>query len=169
MTKKNEGRPESVHDVHFCREVRISYGPKKKAAAISGARAAYELAKKIIDPNADREHFAAVYLDAKNVPLAWRIVAIGTVTSCLVHPREVFRPAMHVGAAACFVLHNHPSGERTPSSEDMQVTTRLFQAGELLGIRVLDHLILGGRGYYSFAECGRLLPGSSPEEDRIFA
>ena len=169
MTKKKEGRPESVPDVHFCREVRLSYGPKKKAAPITGARAAFELAKKIIDPNADREHFAAVYLDAKNVPLGWRVVAIGTVSSCLVHPREVFRPAIHLGAAACFVLHNHPSGDKTPSTEDMQVTTRLFQAGELIGIRVLDHLILGGRSYYSFAECGRLLPGSQPEEDRISA
>ena len=166
MTKKNEGRPESVH---YCREVRLTYGPKKKAAAISGARAAFELAKKIVDPNADREHFAAVYLDAKNIPLAWRVIAIGTATSCLVHPREVLKPAIHVGAAAFFVVHNHPSADKTPSSEDMQVTSRLFQAGELIGIRLLDHLILGGRGYYSFAESGRLLPGSAIDDDRLCA
>ena len=162
----NEGRDPSVH---YCREVRLSYGPKKKAAQISGSRSAFELAKKIIPKGADREHFAAVYLDAKNVPLAWRVIAIGTVSSCLVHPREVFRPAVHVGAAACFVLHNHPSGDRTPSPEDLQVTSRLFQAGELLGIRLLDHLILAGPGFYSFADSGRLLPGSGAEEDRISA
>ena len=86
--------------IHYCREVKISYGPMKKAAAITGAREAFELARKTIDPCADREHFAAVYLDAKNIPLAWRVIAIGTISSCLVHPREVLRPGLLVGCSA---------------------------------------------------------------------
>ncbi len=147
--------------IHYCREVKISYGRKKKAEAISCAASVHRLAKKIIDPNADREHFAAIYLDAKNVPLAWRVIAIGTLSGCLVHPREVFRPGLIVGAAAIVVIHNHPSGELTPSSEDLKVTQRLAAAGELLGIRVLDHLILGSTGYFSFAERGHLSSGAS--------
>ena len=145
-----------VADFHYCREVRLSYGPKKKAEAISGAKAAFDLARKIVSPSADREHFAAAYLDGKNVALGWRIIAIGTVSSCLVHPREVFRPALILGAVSVLVFHNHPSGDRTPSAEDMQVTARLAEAGELLGIRMLDHLILGGTEYYSFADAGRI-------------
>ncbi len=157
--------------MHYCREVKISYGRKKKADPISCAASAHRLAKKIIDPNADREHFAAIYLDAKNVPLAWRVIAIGTLSGCLVHPREVFRPGLIVGAAAIVVLHNHPSGELTPSAEDLKVTQRLDAAGALLGIRVLDHLILGSTGFYSFAERGHLNPGKavSLDDERISA
>ena len=149
---ENEGRDPSIH---YCREVRLSYGPRRKTSAISGARSAFDLAKRIIDPNADREHFAAIYLDSKHVPLAWRVIAIGTATACLVHPREVFRPAIHVGATACIVVHNHPSGDKTPSAEDSNVTKRLSRVGELLGIPLLDHLIIGGSEFFSFNESGR--------------
>lgn len=162
----NQGRDPSVH---YCREVRLSYGPKKKAQPISGSAAAFELAKKIVDCNADREHFAAIYLDAKNVPLAWRVIAIGTVSSCLVHPREVFRPALMVGAVGVVAFHNHPSCDITPSSEDVAVTERLLRAGDLVGVRLLDHLVVGGQRFFSFAEAGRLLPGTSIDDDRASA
>lgn len=150
--------PREDPSIVYVREVKISYGRKKKAEAVSSAASAHRLAKKIIDPNADREHFACIYLDAKNAPLAWRVIAIGTLTGCLVHPREVFRPALIVGAASVICLHNHPSAELTPSPEDLQVTQRLREAGDLMGVRVLDHLILGGAGYFSFADRGHLAP-----------
>ena len=154
--------------IHYCREVKISYGRKKKAEKICGSAAGFELAKKIIDPDADREHFAAIYLDAKNTPIAWRVIAIGTLSGCLVHPREVFRPGLIVGAAAIVVV---PSSECSPSPEDLQVTRRLSSAGDLLGIRVLDHLILGGKSYYSFADRGHLPQGltAPADEPRISA
>ena len=161
MSENNSQDP----SLHYCREVKISYGRKKKADPISCAVTAYRLAKKIIDPNANREHFAAIYLDAKNVPLAWRVIAIGTLTGCLVHPREVFRPALIVGAAAIVVIHNHPSGQLSPSPEDLQVTDRLRDAGDLMGIRLLDHLILGGSGYFSLAERWHLSPGIVSSRD----
>jgi DNA repair protein RadC len=73
-------------------------------------------------------------------------------STALVHPREVFRPAVRLGAAALVLVHNHPSGDPSPSSEDVALTERLRQAGELLGIRVLDHVVIGQGGYASLAE-----------------
>ena len=144
----------------YVREVKISYGPRKKSTRITSSQSAFELAKKIIDTNADREHFAAIYLDAKNNPIAWRVIGIGTLTGCLVHPREVFRPALVVGAAAVVCIHNHPSGELTPSVEDIKVTNRLRQAGDLVGLKLLDHLIIGDGDYRSMADRGHFFPGN---------
>jgi DNA repair protein RadC len=82
-------------------------------------------------------------------------ISEGSLGASLVHPREAFRPAIREAAAAVIFLHNHPSGDPTPSSEDRQVTGRLRDAGELLGIPVLDHVIVAADGYYSFADDGR--------------
>ena len=101
-----------------------------------------------------RERFIAIYLDAKYRPIAVHDVSTGTATASLVHPREVFGPALQLAAAAIVVAHNHPSGDPTPSTEDRQVTDRLRQAGELLGVQVLDHLVIGDGRYYSFASEG---------------
>jgi DNA repair protein RadC len=79
-------------------------------------------------------------------------VSIGSLQSSIVHPREVFRSAVRVAAAAIIVAHNHPSGDPQPSCEDRAVTTRLQEAGALLGIQLLDHLVLGESSFYSFAE-----------------
>ena len=80
------------------------------------------------------------------------------MTASLVHPREVFRPAIQESAAGLICIHNHPSGDPGPSSEDREVTRRLARAGEILGVRILDHVIVAERGYYSFSEAGDL-PG----------
>jgi DNA repair protein RadC len=99
-----------------------------------------------------RERFAAVYLDARHRPLAVHTAHVGTANSSLVHPREVFGPAVALAAVAVVVAHNHPSGDPTPSAEDRQITERLQQAGELLGVPVLDHVVFGELRYFSFAD-----------------
>lgn len=101
----------------------------------------------------DREQFVVVALDGKNQMLGFHVVSIGTLTASLVHARECFKVAILANAAAIIVMHNHPSGDPTPSVEDVAVTRRLEQAGEILGVRVLDHIVLGdGNAYMSFAD-----------------
>lgn len=103
-----------------------------------------------------KEHFRALYLDVRRRLLRVETVSIGTLTSSLVHPREVFSPAVEASAAAVVVGHNHPSGDPEPSPEDLALTRRLRQSGEILGIELLDHLILGRGRYVSLKERGLL-------------
>jgi DNA repair protein RadC len=97
----------------------------------------------------DREHTLAVLLDTRNRVIGINTVSVGTLNSTLVHPREVFKPAILANAASIILAHNHPSGDATPSSEDLALTQRMAQAGEILGIRVLDHLVLGEHGTFT--------------------
>ena len=92
---------------------------------------------------AAEERFIVVFLDARNRVTGSQIVSIGSLNASIVHPREVFRAAILHGAAAIILGHNHPSGDPTPSSDDMELTRRLVKSGELLGIEVLDHVIIG--------------------------
>ncbi len=103
-----------------------------------------------------REIFKVVLLDAKNAMLKEVTVSEGSLTLSIVHPREVFSLAVREAAAGVIFLHNHPSGDPTPSPEDRQLTDRLVAAGHLLGIRVLDHVIIGDGRYVSFADEGWL-------------
>ena len=102
----------------------------------------------------DREHFVVLALDARNRPIGCNTVSIGTLSASIVHPREVFKFAILANAAAVILAHNHPSGEVSPSPDDIELTRRLVQAGEIMGIEILDHLILGGQGYCSLKEQG---------------
>jgi DNA repair protein RadC len=106
----------------------------------------------------DQKHelFKVVLLDAKNMVLKEATVSEGSLTLSIVHPREVFALAVRESAAAVIFLHNHPSGDPTPSLEDRQLTDRLSAAGTVLGIRVLDHVIIGDGRYVSFADQGWL-------------
>ena len=97
-----------------------------------------------------------VLLDQKHHVLRDERVSLGTLTASLVHPREVFAPAIRESAAAVAFLHNHPSGDPTPSREDRELTRRLAEAGRLMGIPVLDHVIIGEGGFVSLAEEGLL-------------
>jgi len=97
---------------------------------------------------ADREHCLVIMLNGKNRITAINTVSIGTLTSSLVHPREVFKPAILTNAASIILAHDHPSGDPMPSEDDLNITCRLKAAGELLGISVLDHIIIG-YSYYS--------------------
>lgn len=94
----------------------------------------------------DQEHFAVLLLNAKNRLVAVNTVSIGTLDECITVPRDVFKAAILLGAASLILAHNHPSGDPTPSSADLAVTDRLCDAGRLLGIPVLDHLIVAGTG-----------------------
>ena len=103
------------------------------------------------------EVFRVVHLNGKNRMLCVEEVARGTLTACLVHPREVFGTAVHLRAAGIIAVHNYPSGDPTPSMEDNKITTRLKEAGKILGIKLLDHIIVGQEDYYSFADDGVLV------------
>lgn len=102
------------------------------------------------------ESFYAVLLDGAHQILAVKLITRGLTNRTMVHPREVFRPAIEGNAVALIVFHNHPSGCNTASPEDIEVTRRLHEAGELLGIPVLDHLIISRNGFFSFTEGGLL-------------
>lgn len=102
----------------------------------------------------DREKFAVMYLDTKNQPNALEIISIGTLNASLVHPREVFKGALLVNAASIICVHSHPSGDPTPSSEDIAITDRLVKSGQILGLDVLDHLVLGDGTFISLKEQG---------------
>ena len=103
-----------------------------------------------------KEHFLAFYVNARSQLVHAETVSIGTLSASLVHPREVFAPALSCTAAGVIVAHNHPSGDFSPSPEDRDATRRLQRSGELLGIPLLDHLIVSERGFFSFKEQGGL-------------
>jgi DNA repair protein RadC len=113
--------------------------------------------------DAPAEEFHIVLLDARHRVLRSVLTSQGTLTASLVHPREVFRPALREAAAALVLVHNHPSGDPTPSTEDREITRRLARAGALLGIPVLDHVIVADRGYASLRERGELAPGADTD------
>lgn len=96
-----------------------------------------------------REHFLVLLLNARHEVVARETVSVGSLNASIVHPREVFRPAVVASAAATVLVHNHPSGDPEPSEEDLAITKRLVQAGELIGISVLDHVIVAARGVVS--------------------
>lgn len=103
----------------------------------------------------DRERFITLALDGKHRVLGIDEVSVGTLTESLVHPREVFKALILANAKAFICAHNHPSGDPEPSAEDLAVTQKLRDAGTLLGIALLDHVILGRETYYSFQASGR--------------
>ena len=104
----------------------------------------------------DREAFLVAYLNTKNEPTAIHTVSVGTLNSSLVHPREVYKGALLTNAASVILAHNHPSGDPTPSKEDIELTSSLAGTGKVLGIPVLDHLVIGDGLYYSFKEHSNL-------------
>jgi DNA repair protein RadC len=102
------------------------------------------------------EEFHLLVLDAQHRVTRDLLITRGTLTSSLVHPREVFRAAIAEAAAGVVVVHNHPSGDPAPSADDRQVTRQLVEAGRLLDLPVYDHVVVGGDRYFSFAEAGLL-------------
>lgn len=93
--------------------------------------------------NPDVENLVVVFLNTRRRPIGWQIISTGTLDTLLVHPREVFKPAIVINAAAIILAHNHPSGDPTPSEADIKVTRDLIRAGQLMKIELLDHVILG--------------------------
>ncbi len=99
-----------------------------------------------------KEHFCEILLNTKNHIIGWQVISVGSLTASVVHPREVFAPAVLHHAAAIIVAHNHPSGDPTPSKEDIQVTQRLVKAGKIMDIQILDHIIIGDNNFVSMKE-----------------
>ena len=103
-----------------------------------------------------KEHFAVLLLNTKNHVLAMPVISVGTLSASIVHPREVFQAAISHAAASMILVHNHPSGDPTPSSEDIAVTRRMVEAGKVMDIPVLDHIILGDDKFISLKEKGMI-------------
>ncbi len=101
-----------------------------------------------------QEYFYCVYLDTNKVVIKEKLLFIGTLDYSVVHPREVFKEAVSVSASSIICVHNHPSGNVIPSRNDFSITKRLIEVGEMLGIKVIDHVIIGSEKYYSFFENG---------------
>ncbi|TAA73138.1 RadC family protein [Planococcus salinarum] len=126
-----------------------------KERSVKSPEDSYNLLKFFLE-NRDREHFIVISLDIKNQPVSINVCHVGSLNASIVHPREVMKSAILSNAASIIVGHNHPSGNCTPSPEDHQVTKRLKEAGEIIGIELLDHLILGDDSYLSFKQEGYL-------------
>lgn len=131
---------------------RVVGAPRPEQPVISSPADVYDLMRGRL-AHLDREHFVVLLLDTKNHLIASPAVSVGTLSSSIVHPREVFKPAVKAGAANIILTHNHPSGSVRSSTEDRTVTNRLVEAGEIFGITVLDHVIIGD-GYLSMKESG---------------
>ncbi len=133
---------------------------RHKIAQISGkplqcAEDVYEYSSQRLLSN-DKEYLLAIYLDSKSRVVKDEIISIGTLNASLIHPREVFKSAIKESANSIIVVHNHPSGDSTPSEEDEKITECLFEAAEILNIPLMDHVIIGNENYYSFKSNSRL-------------
>jgi DNA repair protein RadC len=135
--------------------VRASRQQIKPRYLIEHSSHAYQLVKDILE-NEKREVFTAIFLDTKGFLITHEVISIGSLSQTLVHPREVFYSAIRHKAASLIVSHNHPSGDSTPSSQDLKLTQTLLEASRLLGIPLKDHLIIGKNTYLSFKDQGLL-------------
>ena len=114
---------------------------------ITSPNDAVEIGRRFLE-NSDREQLLELCLNTKNQPVALNVVSVGSLNSSIVHPREVFKPAILSNAATIILYHNHPSGDPTPSSEDINITNRLKECGKLMGLELMDHIIIGSDGSY---------------------
>lgn len=141
-----------LYEDHFIREIRVNYYPtQSKRFAIRGPDDIACLVRSVLTENS-REHFVAIYLDGAHQVASYSIISIGSANVTVVHPREVFQRAVLTGAISIVISHNHPSGVITPSKEDLAITKRLKDAGDILGIAVLDHVIVTATAHHSIRE-----------------
>jgi len=145
--------PDSTHAFFHIKLVRE--GEPIYSQDITDPQTAVDFFRKHIGDSV-QEHFAALFLNARNVPVGWKEISRGSVSASLVHPREVFLAAIRVVASSLILAHNHPTGDPSPSKDDIELTRRLKEAGELLGIEVLDHLIITADSHVSLKEQGML-------------
>lgn len=139
--------------IQLLREPRTVLSPR----VIRGAEDAAQLLREYLG-SPDREQFVCLALSTKHRPIGLHTVSVGTLSSAPIHPREVFKFAIHVGAAAVIIGHNHPSGDPEPSRDDVAITEQLRSAGRLLGIELLDHIIVTDGGFVSLRETRQGLP-----------
>ncbi|MCX6641322.1 MAG: DNA repair protein RadC [bacterium] len=128
--------------------------PNHSAPVIQGAEDAYQYLREMA--KLTKEHFRGLYLNTRGRVIRDEIISIGTLNMSVVHPREVFLPAIEFSAAAIILAHNHPSGDPTPSEEDIAITEQLVEASHVMGIEIFDHIIVGESGFVSFRKEGRL-------------
>lgn len=146
--KKTQARRVNIVSLKLVKESSVLYETRK----ISSPYDAYKLIKNFL-VDSDREKFVVVCLDAKNQPTSIQVVSIGSVRTVIIHPREVFKIAILSNASKIICFHNHPSGNITYSKEDENITNRLKECGEILGIELIDHIIVGDNDtYFSFKE-----------------
>lgn len=124
-----------------------------KNIQINGSDIVFEYYKNIFQ-NKKQEYFYCIYLDTNKVVIKEKLLFIGTLDYSVVHPREVFKEAVNVSASSIICIHNHPSGNVMPSKNDIEITNKLVEAGNMLGIKIIDHIIIGNKKYYSFFENG---------------
>ena len=124
---------------------------KRDGEPIKSARDVFEYVSQRLITN-QQEHFMILLLDSKNKIVKDEVISMGTLNASIIHPREVFKAAIRESANSIILVHNHPSGDPEPSAEDEQITEKLFDAGELLNIKVLDHVIVGKDKFWSFKE-----------------
>lgn len=139
----------NVVSIKMVRESSVLYNIRR----ISEPKDIVDLGKKFLD-ELDREELIVACLNAKNEVNSVNVVSIGSLNNSIVHPREVFKTAILSNAASIVMIHNHPSGDVTPSKEDKEITLRIKESGIILGIKLLDHIIIGNDTYYSFKEHG---------------
>lgn len=138
-----------IVSVRMVKECSLMY----KDRVVGSPRDGFNLIKQFLG-DVDREHFIIVCLDTKNQPTTINTCHVGSLNASIVHPREVMKPAILSNAASILVGHNHPSGNPEPSQEDIQVTRKLVEAGKIMGIDVLDHIVLGDEKFVSLKEKG---------------
>ena len=130
---------------------RVYRNQKSKKVNFGNTNNVYNFFKNIVDGE-KQELFFAAYLDTKNNLISYKMLFKGTINTSCVHPREIFKHAFLESAYSIIVVHNHPSGDTTPSKLDMEFTSHLFEIGNIVGIPLLDHIIVSNEGYYSFYE-----------------
>ena len=143
--------------LHFALELgrEVCSNPLRAGEKFSSSRELYHRYKARFF-SARREYFFSLHLNSKNQLIREVLISVGSLNISVVHPREVFSFAVRDSASALILLHNHPSGDPTPSREDHDCTKRLVNAGKIMGIRILDHIIIGHDEYYSFADASQL-------------
>lgn len=125
---------------------------KKFGDAKTAVNVLRDLLKNEDEIDRDKEHFYVIHLNTKSVIKMVELVSLGTLNSSLVHPKETFRRAVSVGSCSIILAHNHPSQVMEPSEDDIQITKAMCEAGKILGIDVVDHIIFGFKSYFSFRE-----------------
>jgi DNA repair protein RadC len=133
----------NIVSIKMVRESTMLYEIRK----INSPRDAVEIGKRFLQ-DSDREQLLVCCLDTKNQPVSLNVVSVGSLNSSIVHPREVFKVAILSNAASIILYHNHPSGDPSPSSEDISITNRLKECGKLIGIELIDHIIIGSEDKY---------------------
>ena len=151
-TKVRRVRLRRVHLTFQSEVVRESFPAYLSSTRYTDPEAIYQLFRDM--RHETKEEFLALHLDGKNRIICFDRVSVGTLNQSLVHPRELMKAAVASSAAAIILIHNHPTGDPTPSREDIHITKRLREAGDILGIKILDHVIIGYETFTSFVSQG---------------